>query len=271
MPLVQRHWIGFALVALWGLGAARGDEPRRPSEPPIPEGLKLRPIDPGLIWQAVRPALAEGRQPELVAELIALFADPNPLQPTTGWYHEGRSRFGWNRLAARNDADKDGAISPAELGAPKRPWAWKALDRDGDRKVTPEDLDWSRRSSWVRGDRPALRRFREFDADSDGRISTEEWGRAFTAVSQGKEFISIEDLRKTLTLPPEPRFRFSFRYRWNRARVTLTGDLGSLFEGPKLEGAAPDFALTTQDGRERIRLSQFRGHKPVVLVFGSFT
>ncbi|NJN83517.1 MAG: redoxin domain-containing protein [Caldilineaceae bacterium] len=34
---------------------------------------------------------------------------------------------------------------------------------------------------------------------------------------------------------------------------------------------APDFELRDLSGQESIRLSDFRGHKPVALVFGSFT
>jgi hypothetical protein len=34
---------------------------------------------------------------------------------------------------------------------------------------------------------------------------------------------------------------------------------------------APDFELATTDHKERIRLSSFRGARPVVLVFGSYT
>lgn len=34
---------------------------------------------------------------------------------------------------------------------------------------------------------------------------------------------------------------------------------------------APDFALTTVDRSETVRLSSFRGERPVVLVFGSYT
>jgi hypothetical protein len=44
--------------------------------------------------------------------------------------------------------------------------------------------------------------------------------------------------------------------------------------GALLPGApAPDFALPRQDssGLERVTLSSFRGHRPVVLVFGSYT
>ena len=34
---------------------------------------------------------------------------------------------------------------------------------------------------------------------------------------------------------------------------------------------APDFSLETYDKKSRVRLSDFRGKKPVVLVFGSYT
>ena len=50
-----------------------------------------------------------------------------------------------------------------------------------------------------------------------------------------------------------------------------TGELGSIHEGPALGEKAPEFTLRTQDGNDEFRLSQFRGKKPVVLIFGSFT
>jgi len=34
---------------------------------------------------------------------------------------------------------------------------------------------------------------------------------------------------------------------------------------------APDFKLKTLDGSKSVRLSKFRGQKPVVLIFGSYT
>ena len=34
---------------------------------------------------------------------------------------------------------------------------------------------------------------------------------------------------------------------------------------------APDFSLKTLDGKETVTLSQFKGKKPVVLIFGSYT
>ena len=39
----------------------------------------------------------------------------------------------------------------------------------------------------------------------------------------------------------------------------------------KVGDVAPDFSLPTVDRKARVRLSSFRGNKPVVLVFGSYT
>jgi peroxiredoxin len=48
---------------------------------------------------------------------------------------------------------------------------------------------------------------------------------------------------------------------WNRARagVLEPGDM------------APDFRLKTRDGTSEVQLSSFRGSRPVVLIFGSYT
>ncbi len=40
---------------------------------------------------------------------------------------------------------------------------------------------------------------------------------------------------------------------------------------PKAGDVAPDFELYDSEGKNRIRLSDFRGKKPVALVFGSYT
>ncbi len=44
-----------------------------------------------------------------------------------------------------------------------------------------------------------------------------------------------------------------------------------LRDAPNVGEEAPDFTLETRDGSESIRLSQFEGHRSVVLVFGSWT
>jgi peroxiredoxin len=40
---------------------------------------------------------------------------------------------------------------------------------------------------------------------------------------------------------------------------------------PKVGDLAPDFELADTTGDKQVRLSDFRGRKPVALVFGSFT
>ena len=40
---------------------------------------------------------------------------------------------------------------------------------------------------------------------------------------------------------------------------------------PAVGDAAPDFSLKTLDGRQTVRLSQFKGDRLVVLIFGSYT
>lgn len=49
--------------------------------------------------------------------------------------------------------------------------------------------------------------------------------------------------------------------------------LWSIARGGQLHvgDAAPDFSLETVDHKSRVALSSFRGQKPVVLVFGSYT
>lgn len=42
-------------------------------------------------------------------------------------------------------------------------------------------------------------------------------------------------------------------------------------KAPKVGVPAPDFTLKTLDGEDEIRLSQFAGKQPVVLIFGSYT
>jgi hypothetical protein len=62
-------------------------------------------------------------------------------------------------------------------------------------------------------------------------------------------------------LPMPAYFLFPFETMWTQARA------GTVNPGD----AAPDFELETQDKTSRIRLSSFRGNRPVVLVFGSYT
>ena len=62
-------------------------------------------------------------------------------------------------------------------------------------------------------------------------------------------------------LPTLAYFLFPFEPMWLVAR---RGQL-------KVGDPAPDFALKTADSSQVVRLSSFRGQKPVALIFGSHT
>lgn len=49
-----------------------------------------------------------------------------------------------------------------------------------------------------------------------------------------------------------------------------SGDL-RMPDAVRVGDTAPDFKLKTKDGSREVQLSGFRGKRPVVLVFGSFT
>lgn len=60
---------------------------------------------------------------------------------------------------------------------------------------------------------------------------------------------------------PAPFLLFPFESMWKQARK------GALRPGDM----APDFALPRLGGSETVRLSSYRGSRPVVLIFGSYT
>lgn len=62
-------------------------------------------------------------------------------------------------------------------------------------------------------------------------------------------------------LPSATMMALPFPVLWNFARA------GALQIGDE----APDFDLETLDHKSRVRLSSYRGDRPVVLVFGSYT
>ena len=62
-------------------------------------------------------------------------------------------------------------------------------------------------------------------------------------------------------------FQRTLRYAREHAKWLAKYDA----HAPKPGDPAPDFELRDVDGERSVRLSDFHGKKPVVLVFGSFT
>ncbi|MDX2035173.1 MAG: deiodinase family protein [Isosphaeraceae bacterium] len=241
------------------------------ADAPVPEGMQFRRVDPRQVWSAVWPAIAEGRRPELATQLVALFTEDDPQRPRNGWYQSGSSTLGWNALAAWADRDRNSAITRAEFSTIGSPEHWERLDRDADGLIEASDFDWSTHSSHVLEEKRINTRFLEVDRNTDGRISRDEWNAWFSSSSAGDGSVSVAEFRELLTLDPEPKQRFSLYYRWNRAKSTMQGDLGSMFEGPKVGELAPNFTLKTHDGSASQPIIDPSDRRPTVLIFGNFT
>jgi hypothetical protein len=106
----------------------------------------------------------------------------------------------------------------------------------------------------------------------DGRMTREQWIAFFDEAADGKDVVSLGDLRAHwLTglgggyLPGDAPTKDVL------LRGLFAGEVGSLHEGPALGAKAPDFQLKTADGLETIRLSDHLVRKPLVLMFGNFT
>src|SRR5205085_3648204 len=110
-------------------------------------------------------------------------------------------------------------------------------------------------------------------------ISADEWAAFFKRMAKGKDYLTADDLREAL-MPSAPPPKILVEKKpapppemspGILLKGLVNGELGSFFEGPAVGDRAPDFTLKTHDGKRTVRLSEARGHKPIVLIFGSFT
>jgi EF hand len=222
---------------------------------------------------------SQARVPEFAQMLGSILVHGSDMGPTSGWFHASECRYSWSWLADKYDRNKSGVIEPEELKGSAA--LFRALDRDGDGAITRDDLDWSPNSRYLQARAQSRGRFSRMDPNGNGRISLEEWEKAFEQASKGKKFLTQEDLADWLfppqRRPPSGREAKSAPpagagpSRWTLLKGLFSGEIGSPHEGPSLDQAAPVFVLETHDKERRISLADYRGKKPVVLIFGSFT
>jgi hypothetical protein len=190
-----------------------------------------------------------------------------------GWFGPSEVRYTWDRLK-KLDQNDDGRVTRDEFHGPGQ--LFDVLDRDGDGAITKDDLDWSDNTAYARQLGQAQQLLRRFDADGNKKVSRAEWDKVFTELARGKNHLEAEDVRRLLFPPATGRPAGGGGGGGMPSKEVLlygllTGEIGSGAEGPKLDAVAPDFTLTSPDGKTTITLSDFKGKKPVALIFGSFT
>lgn len=99
-----------------------------------------------------------------------------------------------------------------------------------------------------------------YDSDGDGHIMRAEYSRSddgFAHLDADKDGAVTSD---------------DFAERWDGVPRVQGKNKRFVYGvgGPVIGDPAPEFRLTTTEGAE-LELAQFRGQKPVALVFGSFT
>lgn len=196
------------------------------------------------------------------------------MGPGDGWFGPSRSRYDFAWLAARHGKGKAGPVPREVFKGPAEVFA--RLDKTGDGVLTAADFDWSEKSPFLAKSMPATMLFYMMDRNGNGRITRDEWLAVFERMSQGKDYLSQEDLRLVFQPPPAPKGPKAKKDSGMPSPTVLmagllSGELGSPFEGPRPGQRAPDFALKTADGEKEYRLSDNFGKRPTVLIFGSFT
>ena len=263
-------WLALILLAL--PASACADPPVTSKEAPSPGPAQLRLWLEAMMQAPVVEYLGPKFQRSEALRMLLCVERGEKLGPGRGWYDPSRRALDWQWLVSRFDTDGDGYVVAEELkGAAAEYFA--PLDRDKDGAVSRDDLDWSQSSAWVRNDALSLRFLRMIDSNGNGRITEKEWLALFKKMSKERDHFNAEDMRYAFMASDRDRGgvkgKRAFKENW--LRCLIDGDLGSPFEGPRPGQPAPDFTLPTPDGKKQITLSDFRGKKPVVLIFGSFT
>ena len=219
------------------------------------------------------------------ARMASAILRNEPIGHGRGWFTGARSRYGWSWLTGMFPGETaDGSITRDEI-AQLAAADFARLDRNSDDEISAADFDWSKGNPMMSGFSPSDMVFDRLDLDFNGRLTRAEVTQFFDRSGDGFDFLTMEDLRRGLDLKmpdesDESEEKTPDR-RWLFMTRLLNGELGSLNPGPGLEDEAPELKLplvTHNEDRSKltlteqlIELKQFRGKKPVVLIFGSFT
>lgn len=211
-----------------------------------------------------------GQQPDAVRMLIAILKGSD-MGMGGGWFGPAKQQFDWKWVATRHQVGEEQSLNKENFVGD--PLFFERLDRNGDGELKKEDFDWSSTSPYMREQGIANSIFRQIDKGQDGKVSKDELLAFFDKAKGGSDELGIDAFRRSLGLgnssggyypgdAPTPE---------RLLRGFFSSELGSLQDGPKAGELAPDFELKTQDGAKTIRLRDWVGKKPIVLILGNFT
>tara|TARA_R110002073_G_scaffold74211_1_gene181605 strand:+ start:205 stop:954 length:750 start_codon:yes stop_codon:yes gene_type:complete len=191
----------------------------------------------------------------------------------------GQRRRGMNvaRMMERYDANKDGKLTKEEVGEGRM---WDRLaraDKDSDGSITKKEMESLAGGAGGRGAAGGGGRGRggeatwkflqeKYDANNDQSISAAEYTRdeaTFKRLDKDKDGV----------LTAKDWASGGERQRGQGGQRQRGQDAGnSRGAAPEAGDVAPDFTLTfVADGKKTVKLSDYKGDKPVALVFGSCT
>ena len=269
-----RPWrivLAVAVLALAPAGAARAQK-AGPDAREGPRSARTKGIVPRVADQLTQGfEAAWPDRPEWVAMLVDILKG-RQLGPGDGWFKTAvaQTRFDWDATRRRLDRDGDGRIARAEFAGSDADF--ERLDRDRDGSLGAPDFDFSAHALVPS---PGAMVFYAVDRDGNGKLTREELDAFFrSADSGGAGFLALADLQEALA--PPSRGKGSSGGPQGPSQLTLIKglfrqEIGSLQPGPALGAPAPDFTLKTVDGKQEVTLSKQIGPKPVVLIFGNFT
>ncbi|MFO0805630.1 MAG: deiodinase family protein [Gemmataceae bacterium] len=262
----------FALAFAAALAASAADP--LPGTPKLPPGFSIEKMaDPKEAARAADWIEREyGGKPTESARMLVAILRGLKADGSNGWFGPAESRYTWAWLAQRSGLDaKATAIPKDKFNGPAA--FFDKLDRDGDGRITPQDLDWSDRNPYVMQASMITRFFRRMDGNTDGELTPAELEAFFKRVGNGKDTITAEDLRNAMI----PRGPGGFSPGDGASVPVLlkgffTSEVGSLQDGPKVGDAAPDFKLgfVKEDGGLSLHALTSK-KKPTVLILGNFT
>ena len=118
---------------------------------------------------------------------------------------------------------------------------------------------------------------KEHDKNKDGVLDRSEWPERLKEVFDRIDGDKDGKLRRDELNPIQDRLARQFGEGKGKGggrpgEVITPPARGERHEDKLKEGdPAPDFSLPLADGKQEVKLSSFRGKKPVVLIFGSYT